>query len=163
MSIEAKFHKLGTDNAPGQEVRQAGSEAESRFHGPKLDGTPVDFSHGDVDAHTPTPGAFDLFQQGVAIGGAQAYTEYRGDQQIRALLAPRLEEFTGAPVDAHDGLMLTPGDGGAAGVESRWHMAPRHAPGVEAWALSRRRARTAPVKDWTATRAKGGRLKLTSP
>ena len=113
MSIEAKFHKLGTDNAPGQEVRQAGSEAESRFHGPKLDGTPVDFSHGDVDAHTPTPGAFDLFQQGVAIGGAQAYTEYRGDQQIRALLAPRLEEFTGAPVDARDGLMLTPGTQGA--------------------------------------------------
>jgi len=111
MSIETKFQKLGTDNAPGQEVRQTGGDAG--FHGPKLDGRPVDFSHGDVDAHTPTPGAFDLFQQGVRMGAAQAYTEYRGDQQIRDIVAPRLAQFTGAPVDARDGLIVTPGTQGA--------------------------------------------------
>ena len=113
MSIEAKFRKLGTDHAPGQEVRQAGAEAGSAFHGARLDGTPVDFSHGDVDAHVPTPGAFELFEAGVRMGAAQAYTEYRGDQQIRDLLAPRLAEFTGSPVDALDGLIITPGTQGA--------------------------------------------------
>lgn len=62
------------------------------------------------------------------------------------------------------GLLLTPGAGGAAGVETRWHMAPappdsapdlRCAPAPAAgpaplgpWHLSRRRARSAPPCDW---------------
>ncbi|MBN2906112.1 MAG: hypothetical protein JXJ18_05340 [Rhodobacteraceae bacterium] len=57
------------------------------------------------------------------------------------------------------GLILTPGAGGAAGVESRWHMAPRHTPGRTEWALERRRARTAPPRAWTL-RATAGRLTL---
>ena len=81
--------------------------------GDRLDGRPVDFSHGDVDAHPPSPGSFDLFSAGVALGGAQAYTEYRGDMGIRELLAPRLAGFTGPPVDARDGLIITPGTQGA--------------------------------------------------
>lgn len=113
MSIDAKFRKLGTDNAPGQEIRQSTEGLESRMRGTRLAGRPVDFSHGDVDAHPPPPGAFDLFSAGVAAGGAQAYTEYRGDMGIRALLAPRLAAFTGAAVDARDGLMITPGTQGA--------------------------------------------------
>ena len=113
MTIDAKFGKLATDNAPGQEVRQDESSACAAFHGPVLEGRPVDFSHGDVDAHEPTPGAFDLFRAGVETGGAQAYTEYRGDQALREVLAPRLAAFTGAPVDARDGLIITPGTQGA--------------------------------------------------
>jgi protein ImuA len=46
------------------------------------------------------------------------------------------------------GLILTPGEGGARGVETRWHMAQAHAPGTPGWRLSRRRARTLPPQDW---------------
>ncbi len=51
------------------------------------------------------------------------------------------------------GLILTPGDGGAPGVESRWHMAACH-DGIqdggphESWKLSRRKARTLPPQSW---------------
>ncbi len=113
MSLETKFRNLGTDNAPGQEVRQSAEGLAALMRGAPLEGRPVDFSHGDVDAHEPTPGAFDLFAAGVTSGGAQAYTEYRGDGGIRGLIAPRLASFTGAPVDAADGLIITPGTQGA--------------------------------------------------
>ncbi len=113
MSIDAKFKKLGTDNAPGQEVRQLSGGIEGLLKGEALAGRPVDFSHGDVDAHSPTPGSFDLFSAGFASGGAQAYTEYRGDIGIRELVAPRLASFTGAPVNAVDGMIITPGTQGA--------------------------------------------------
>lgn len=53
-------------------------------------------------------------------------------------------------------LLLTPGQGGAQGIESRWHMAP--APGRArdkahpAWHLTRTRARLAPEAAWRLTR-----------
>lgn len=55
------------------------------------------------------------------------------------------------------GLILTPGDGGAPGIESRWSFNPQHAgAGRSLWTLSRLRARTAPQKVWQVTADKGG-------
>lgn len=62
------------------------------------------------------------------------------------------------------GLILTVGDGGAQGVESRWHMGP--APSVSGlldedgtrWRIARRRARTAPVADWALHRDPRGHI-----
>ncbi len=113
MSIESKFSRLGTDFAPGQEVRLAAPSASDWKRGDDLDGRSVDFSHGDVDAHPPAPGAFEAFAEGVEAGGAQAYTEYRGAAPIREMLSERLAQFIGAPVDAKDGLIVTPGTQGA--------------------------------------------------
>lgn len=112
MNIIAKFEKLGVDAAPGQEVR-LGITAGAWMIGEPLSGIPVDFSHGDVDAHDPPPEAFDAFIAGVKAGGAQAYTEYRGAVSIRESVAERLAAFTGASVDAANGLIVTPGTQGA--------------------------------------------------
>jgi protein ImuA len=51
------------------------------------------------------------------------------------------------------GLLLTPGDGGAAGAETRWHMAQAPDGG---WRLVRRRARMAPPAAWAVTPVRGG-------
>lgn len=64
------------------------------------------------------------------------------------------EAAPGAPT----GLLLTPGEGGAQGVETRWHMAP--APGwagpsgQPAWTLRRTRARLAPEARWRMEKGK---------
>lgn len=50
------------------------------------------------------------------------------------------------------GLLLTPGQGGAPGVETRWSMAPRHRHGQDIWQLKRLRARTEPQKSWDIAR-----------
>lgn len=113
--IEDKFARLGTDHAPGQEVRQRPDSGSAALRGGPLAGTPVDFSHGDVNdsAFPPTPGALDEFVAGVHRGGSQAYTEYRGGGTLRELLAERLQTFTGRPVAADQELILTPGTQGA--------------------------------------------------
>lgn len=56
------------------------------------------------------------------------------------------------------GLLLTPGEGGAQGVETRWHMTPAHRGEVRAWTLTRRRARALPPVTWRArqTRPRAG-------
>jgi aspartate/methionine/tyrosine aminotransferase len=114
-SIEEKFAKLGTDHAPGQEVRQGGAESNSELRGESLPGRPVDFSHGDVndDSFGPTPGALDEFVSGVNRGGPQAYTEYRGAAELRDRVAAHLGEFTGRPVSGASELIITPGTQGA--------------------------------------------------
>ena len=111
MTIQEKFERLGIDNAPGQEALQAAQALE--LPAGKLDGAPVDFSHGDVDAHVPTPGSFEVFAAGVEEGGAQAYTPYRGRKEILAHVAASLSAFTGAAIDPAQNVILTPGTQGA--------------------------------------------------
>lgn len=53
------------------------------------------------------------------------------------------------------GLLLTPGMGGAQGVESRWHLAPDHKGTPGTWALTRLRARTAPQQAWQILHTQG--------
>jgi aspartate/methionine/tyrosine aminotransferase len=114
-SIDQKFARLGTDHAPGQEVRQGSSSSEAALRGDPIAGTPVDFSHGDVNenAFGPAPGALEEFVDGVHRGGPQAYTEYRGGAQLRNDLASKLAAFTGRPVSSERELIITPGTQGA--------------------------------------------------
>ena len=114
-SIEEKYAKLGTDHAPGQEVRQSGGVPDTDLLGDVLPGIAVDFSHGDVneDAFAPTPGAMDEFVAGVHRGGSQAYTEYRGGAALRESVAEKLAAFTGRPVSGAQELIITPGTQGA--------------------------------------------------
>ena len=63
MTVAEKFSNLGIDNAPGQESLQKSTVLE--FRGEKIPGAAVDFSHGDVDAHEPIPGSFEVFAKGV--------------------------------------------------------------------------------------------------
>jgi len=111
MDIRQKFALLGIDNAPGQEGLKKAQTLELR--GEKLEGPAVDFSHGDVDAHQPTPGSFELFSAAVAEGAAQAYTPYRGRSTILEHVASSLSAFTGAAIDPAQQVILTPGTQGA--------------------------------------------------
>lgn len=112
-ALEARYARLGTADAPGQELRLQVAESALGLHGGRLAGTPVDFSHGDVDAFEPTPGALDAFVQGFGRGGAQAYTEYRGTASIRGHVAAGLSAFTATPVSGADDLIVTNGTQGA--------------------------------------------------
>lgn len=109
--IEKKFLKLGAEYAPGQEVRQQVDDIVLK--GDKIPGDLVDFSHGDVDAFTPIPGAQEAFQKGYDVGGKQAYTEYRGSIDIREKLAKNLSDFTGSQIHGDDHVIITPGTQGA--------------------------------------------------
>jgi aspartate/methionine/tyrosine aminotransferase len=112
-TLEEKFRSLEADNAPGQEVGQELGGLEYIMIGKKLDGDPVDFSHGDVDAFPPTPDSEKFWKDGFDRGGSQAYTEYRGSVEIRQGLADRLGTYTGRPVSADSELIITPGTQGA--------------------------------------------------
>lgn len=113
ITIDEKFKSLEADNAPGQEVRQANGAIKNYIRGAKLEGVPVDFSHGDIDAFPPIPLANKHWEIGFDKGGKQAYTEYRGGYDIRESLAKKLTVFTGKHVSADKELILTPGTQGA--------------------------------------------------
>ncbi len=112
-TLEEKFLGLGSENAPGQEIRQKTDKLDTIARGGAIAGAPVDFSHGDVDAFAPTPGARKAWEKGYERGGHQAYTEYRGDASIRDGVASRLAQFTGAPLSGDQELIITPGTQGA--------------------------------------------------
>ena len=57
-------------------------------------------------------------------------------------------------------LLLTPGAGGAAGIESRWHMGPIPQTGMGNWQLTRMRSRSAAPRRWHVARHEG-RYRLT--
>ena len=84
------------------------------------------------------------------LPGAPALTPVR-----RMHLAAESGSQTGTPPL---GLLLTPGNGGAQGAETRWHMAPDHEGEKRQWRLERRRARALPPQAWSAsqTRARAG-------
>lgn len=113
--LEEKFSKLATDNAPGQELRQKHSGQAEKIFSTELTGTPVDFSHGDVNdtAFAPTPGSSEEFIHGTQRGGEQAYTEYRGSATLRDYVAEKLSAFTETHVSGAEELIITPGTQGA--------------------------------------------------
>lgn len=58
-------------------------------------------------------------------------------------------------------LVLTPGTGGAPGVETRWRLDPAHAaPDRPRWRLERLRARQDPPGAWTVTRGPDGAARI---
>ncbi|WP_170569713.1 ImuA family protein [Ruegeria atlantica] len=63
-------------------------------------------------------------------------------------------EQGGAMGRAPLGVLLTPGEGGAQGVETRWHMAATHQGEARRWTLTRRRARALPPVSWQAIQTK---------
>jgi aspartate/methionine/tyrosine aminotransferase len=113
LTLADKFAALATDHAPGQETRLDTGDLDAIVRGEHLAGAPVDFSHGDVDAFPPTPGALEAWNAGFARGAEQAYTEYRGAAPIRHGVAERLGAFTGRAIDADRELIITPGTQGA--------------------------------------------------
>jgi protein ImuA len=77
---------------------------------------------------------------------------------LTAVRRMHLAAETGAAEGAHRpiGLILTPGPGGAQGVETRWRMDPAHQNRLRRWTLSRLRARTRPPRDWTIAQDRPG-------
>ena len=57
---------------------------------------------------------------------------------------------------ASAGVILTADDGGAQGIESRWHMSPRHMSGAMRWRLERRLVRGAAPVAWDLVREPSG-------
>jgi protein ImuA len=58
-------------------------------------------------------------------------------------------------------LLLTPGQGGAPGIETRWSLDAAHHKGAGHWTLSRLRARMAPPRDWLMTWGAAGLVPAT--
>lgn len=101
LPVPARFGQMNADHAPGQQV---GELPAGLRH--------VDFSHGDVEAHPPHPLVVEAVERALHDGGRWAYSAYRGHTFVRELLAPRLEAFTGAPVDPATEIIVTPGTQG---------------------------------------------------
>jgi protein ImuA len=96
---------------------------------------------------------------------ALAVADLPGAPGLTPVRRMHLAAETGVGVGLHRplGLLLTPGDGGAQGIETRWHMAPCHSGKLRQWHLARRRARTQPPKTWLAQHPKRGAELVLAP
>ena len=88
MNIQSKFSRLGTDSAPGQEVRLATAAGRLEEGGCAAGRAGRLLARGcRRNRVRPTPGALEEFVEGVHRGGSQAYTEYRGGSGAARRLA----------------------------------------------------------------------------
>jgi protein ImuA len=90
----------------------------------------------------------ETLRAGAVAAAVAELVEPPGLTAVRRLQLAAAAAAGGVAGGGPTGLLLTPGDGGAAGVETRWHLAPRHAGEAEVWQLERRRARAAPPAAW---------------
>lgn len=97
----ARFGHMNAEHAPGQQQEPL----PAGLH-------PVDFSHGDVAAFPPPAEVVEAVTRALHDGGTYAYSAYRGHPFVREALAPRIAEFTGAPVDPATEMIVTPGTQG---------------------------------------------------
>lgn len=126
-TLEEKFAGLGIDN-------KLQTEESVELRGEVLTGTPVNFCHGDVEAHEPPLDSLAVFEEGYRKGNQQAFSEFRGAEHIRRDVAEKLSEFTGAAIDAASGLILTPGTNFGAAFKNciRINFSQEHDAAVEA-------------------------------
>jgi hypothetical protein len=96
MKIEQKFEMLGVDHAPGQEIRRRDEELPVK--GDPLPGVPVDFSHGDVDAHPPIPERCRPFVHVFTRAESKLIPNIGEKASIRKSLAEKLSVLTAAPL-----------------------------------------------------------------
>ncbi|MFV2035118.1 MAG: ImuA family protein [Halocynthiibacter sp.] len=68
---------------------------------------------------------------------------------VRRLHLAAEDGAVGRRKDSALGLLLCPGEGGAQGIESRWHFSARDSGGAPGWQLARTRARAMPPASWT--------------
>lgn len=88
-----------------------------------------------------------------------------GLPSLTAVRRMHLAAETGAKEGQHApiGLILTPGSGGAQGIETRWSMNPQHDGSLRRWELERLRARTRPPKSWQIAQDRPGRAPYPVP
>ncbi|MGP3533929.1 aminotransferase class I/II-fold pyridoxal phosphate-dependent enzyme [Microbacterium sp. RD1] len=98
-SAPLRFAHLDPSHSPGQQ-ESTGGIGDSRA---------VDFSHGDVDAFPPPAPAITAVARAIDDGGTWAYSPYRGHGTVRAALAGRLADLTGADIDPASELLISAG------------------------------------------------------